>query len=78
MKHVRSNSILGFCVPFCALHGTSDCATPTVGAKGHFLEHAAAPKEDQAVKRVGEAHHDLLGDPTAEEKPDFVLELVHK
>jgi len=78
MKYVRSDCIPGFHVPFCALHGTSDRAVPIAGALEYFLEHVATPKEDRAVKRVGGAYHDLLGDPTAEENLDFVLEWVHK
>ena len=76
MKTVRNDCIPGFQGPFCILHGTSDRAVPIAGALEYFVETVDTPEEDRAVKRVGGAYHDLLGDPTAEENLDFVLEWV--
>ena len=78
MKYVRNDCIPGFNVPFCALHGTADRAVPIAGALEYFLERVDTPQEDQAVKRVGGAYHDLFGDPTAEENLDFILDWVKK
>ncbi|CAB9498680.1 Monoglyceride lipase [Seminavis robusta] len=78
MKYVRNECIPDFKGPFCILHGTSDRAVPIAGALEYFVEQVATPEPDRAVKRVGGAYHDLLGDPTAEENLDFILEWVKK
>ena len=73
MKTVRNHCVPGFRLPFCILHGTSDRAVPIAESLEYFVETVETLPADRAVKRVGGAYHDLLGDPTAEENLDFVL-----
>ena len=78
MKYVRNECIPDFKLPFCILHGTSDRAVPIAESLEYFVEKVATPEANRAVKRVGGAYHDLLGDPTAEENLDFVLGWMKK
>lgn len=78
MKTVRNHCIPGFRVPYCILHGTSDRAVPIAESLEYFVDNVETLPAERAVKRVGGAYHDLLGDPTAEENLDFVLAWVKR
>lgn len=77
MEKLRKDSIPKLTVPFCVIHGEKDVAVPISGTE-FLLEHAATPKEDQAVQRHPEAYHDLMADPVAEETMDFMIKFANK
>ena len=75
VESVRSTTIPGLKVPYCAIHGKKDYAVPITGTD--FLEkNAATPQQDCEVHRLEEAHHDLLGDPVAENTMEIMIKYM--
>ena len=76
LESVRSESILGFKIPYCCLHGSLDYAVKVDGTE-YLQEHAATVKEDCEVHIVDGAMHDVLSDPTRHETVKTLLHWIN-
>lgn len=77
LEDVRKIAIPGFKMPYLVLHGTEDHGVPIQGSE--FLwDNSDTPMADKEFLRKEGAHHDLFGDPLAEECMHDVIAWIRK
>jgi alpha-beta hydrolase superfamily lysophospholipase len=77
LEDSRTTAIPGFTVPYCIVHGTKDYGVPIAGSE-FMWNTTETPQEDRAFHRQEGAYHDLMGDPTAEDTVQFIIDWTKK